>query len=59
MVVYVTTLKSEAEQPGVWFFAGYPSDSDMKIYFTRWKEEADVKIFYTTNKNEAGPRAEP
>lgn len=59
MVVYKTSVVSEAELPGVWFFAGYPADGVIKIYFTSWKDEADLKIYYTINKGEAGPRAEP
>lgn len=59
MVVYVTSVKSEAAQPGMWFYTGYAVDADMKIYFTQWKDEADLKIYYTINKSEAGPRAEP
>lgn len=59
MVVYITSVKSEAQQPGVWYFTGYTKDADMKIYFTRWKDEADLKIYYTTNKEMAGPLAMP
>ncbi len=59
MVVYVTSVKSEAGQPGVWFFTRYAKDADMKIYFTRWKDEADLKSYYTISPEKAGPPALP
>ena len=54
-MVFKVEYKSQAKgNEGFWFFSGYKSQADFKVFFADYKSQADLKVFFVDYKSQAG-----